>query len=355
MDNDKNSGRRTRMQKALANEMTRSELSEFLSDEKSKKEFFTLMKLKHKIGSIDGVSKKQNVSEFFPKKRNFEFKIGLLAAASLFLISSFAVYFRFFSEIKQEFEIVRSVVTGVCKVENEKQTLKINSGNDSFCDFKIEGELGLILRVFPNTEFEVSKGDETFSLQLNSGIVIFSTHKKNPSTKVRATVHKIQSELLGTTLTLISEKSSGRYRILVLEGGVRVKTGLSENLKSYDALAGYSVLEAENSQELTMDSELKIIRTEANDQTKYSELSENSKQLLNEKNSKHDPETIEYLKKEIQVNSTSSDPVYKITLKNRKSYMGTVEENENSYILTDKEGNRVEIEKKEIIELELVP
>nr|WP_156781848.1 iron dicitrate transport regulator FecR [Leptospira tipperaryensis] len=342
------------MQKALANEMTRSELSEFLSNEKSKKEFFSLMKLKHKIESIEDVSKKQNVSEFFPKKRSFDFKIGLLVAASFFLISSFAVYFRFFSEIKQEFEIVRSVVTGVCKVENEKQTLKINSGNDSFCDFKIEGELGLILRVFPNTEFEVSKNDETFSLQLNSGIVIFSTHKKNPSTKVRATVHKIQSELLGTTLTLISEKSSGRYQILVLEGGVRVKTGLSENRKSYDALVGYSVLEAENPQELTMDSELKIIKTEASDQAKYSGLSENSKRLLNDKDSKHDPETISYLKKEIQMDSGSANPVYRITLKNKKTYLGTVEENENSYILTDSEGNRKEIDKKEILELELV-
>ncbi|EMY14376.1 hypothetical protein LEP1GSC043_1903 [Leptospira weilii str. Ecochallenge] len=41
------------MQRAIANEMTRSELIQFLSDPKSKKEFFELMKLKIQIGSLD--------------------------------------------------------------------------------------------------------------------------------------------------------------------------------------------------------------------------------------------------------------------------------------------------------------
>ncbi|TGM52737.1 LIMLP_03685 family anti-sigma factor [Leptospira adleri] len=356
MAQENDSNRRTRMQKALSNEMTRSELSEFLEDERSKKEFFALMKLKHKIGSIEeNSSNERNNVEHPSPKRGFDFRIGLAAAASFFLISALALYFRFFNETKNEFEIVRSVITGTCEVQNAKENFQIRSKADSFCDYKIEGELGLILRVLPNSEFHVFKKEDAFFLKLNSGIVIFTTQKKNPSAKIHAEVHKIRSELLGTTLALFSEENSENYKILILEGGIRVKTSSSGQRKSQDVFSGYSVFESENSADPKNESELKFEKTETKEQTRYFNLSENSKRLLNDKDSKHDSETIEYIKKEIQVDSGFINPTYKITLKNRKSYIGTVEEKENSYILTDEKGDRIDIDKKEIIELELIP
>lgn len=344
------------MQKALSNEMTRSELSEFLADERSKKEFFALMKLKNKIGSLEENSPSERSSSKRPsQKRGFDFRFGLAAAASFFLISAFALYFRFFSETKNEFEIVRSVITGTCEVQNAKENFQIRSKANSFCDYKIEGELGLILRVLPDSELQVFKKEDAFFLKLNSGIVIFTTQKKNPSTKIHAEVHKIHSELLGTTLALFSEENSGNYKILILEGGIRVTTSLSEQIQNQDVFSGYTVFESENSADPKEESGLKFEKTETKEQTKYYSLSENSKRLLNDKDSKHDSETIEYIKKEIQVDSGFIDPTYKITLKNGKSYIGTVEEKENHYILTDEKGNRIDIDKKKIIELELIP
>lgn len=53
MEPNSEPNRRSNMQRAIANEMTRSELIQFLSDPKSKKEFFELMKLKIQIGSLN--------------------------------------------------------------------------------------------------------------------------------------------------------------------------------------------------------------------------------------------------------------------------------------------------------------
>ncbi|MBF3317547.1 hypothetical protein ISU75_18655, partial [Leptospira borgpetersenii serovar Hardjo-bovis] len=53
MEPNSDSNRRSNMERAISNEMTRLELSEFLSDPRSRKEFFELMKLKNKIGHLE--------------------------------------------------------------------------------------------------------------------------------------------------------------------------------------------------------------------------------------------------------------------------------------------------------------
>ncbi|EQA64240.1 hypothetical protein LEP1GSC062_2713 [Leptospira alexanderi serovar Manhao 3 str. L 60] len=59
------------MQRAIANEMTRSELGQFLSDSKSKKEFFELMKLKIQIGYLNVDRKNFDAFRSQEKKATF--------------------------------------------------------------------------------------------------------------------------------------------------------------------------------------------------------------------------------------------------------------------------------------------
>ncbi|EMF82879.1 hypothetical protein LEP1GSC188_3024 [Leptospira weilii serovar Topaz str. LT2116] len=71
MEPNPESNRRSNMQRAIANEMTRSELSQFLSDPKSKKEFFELMKLKIQIGYLSANRKNFDVFHSQEKKEAF--------------------------------------------------------------------------------------------------------------------------------------------------------------------------------------------------------------------------------------------------------------------------------------------
>lgn len=81
MEPNSDSNRRSNMERAISNEMTRLELSEFLSDPKSRKEFFELMKLKNKIGHLE-MNLKLGSGE--NKSRTFYIRNSLLAAACVF-------------------------------------------------------------------------------------------------------------------------------------------------------------------------------------------------------------------------------------------------------------------------------
>lgn len=71
MEPNREPNRRSNMQRAIANEMTRSELIQFLSDPKSKKEFFELMKLKIQIGSLNANRKYLDPLQSHEKKEAF--------------------------------------------------------------------------------------------------------------------------------------------------------------------------------------------------------------------------------------------------------------------------------------------
>ncbi|MBM9577708.1 iron dicitrate transport regulator FecR [Leptospira sp. 201903070] len=342
------------MQKAIANEMTRLELAEFLSDHQTKKEFFALMKLKKDLGSI-GAIEPSSSSE---AKKRVNFKFGLLAAASLFLISALALYFRFFYEAANanEFEVAKSIVTGTCEIQNFQQKVVLKSGKESFCDHQIQGEIGLIVRTFPESEFQIHKNEDGILLELRSGIVIVTTKRKNSAVSIRARVHSISSQLLGTTLVLFSEGNLDHYKILVLEGNIRVPDSYGEAQKTFDVGSGYSIFEMDpKSKE---DSSKKIVTEKINpkDLKKYSSLSDDSQKILQTEETKHDSRTVEYIKRELTSESNRiEEPTYKITLKDKTKYVGKIQENENSYILTDKKGVEIRIDKKDIVELELVP
>ncbi|MBM9502424.1 iron dicitrate transport regulator FecR [Leptospira sp. 201903071] len=344
------------MQKAIANEMTRTELAEFLSDQQSKKEFFALMKLKKDLGSI-AANEPSGSSE---SKKKINFKFGFLAAASLFLISALALYFRFFYEAagKNDFEVAKAILTGSCEVQNFQQKITLRSGKDSFCDHQIQGEIGLTVRTFPDSEFQVHKNEDGILLELRSGIVIVTTKRKNSGIPIRAKVHSISSQLLGTTLVLFSDGNLENYKILVLEGSIRVPDSRKGIDETFDVESGYSLFETNTKTGSETNAEKKIVteKISPKDFKKYSDLSENSQKILQTEESKHDSRTVEYIKSSAPSDSIiSEEPTYKITLKNKTKYVGKIQENENSYILTDKEGVEVLIEKKDIIELELVP
>ncbi|EMI71608.1 FecR domain-containing protein [Leptospira noguchii] len=343
MEPNSDSNRRSNMERAISNQMTRLELSEFLSDPRSRKEFFELMKLKSKIGHLE-----MNLNFRFDegKSRVLYIRNSLLAAACVLLLSALAFYFRFFSSEQNEFEITKSVTTGQCNVSMNKENIILKSGKDSYCDYTISGELGLTLRILPESIFSASKKGDEVNLSLSSGKVLFTTNKKKISLKVRSKVDTLSSELLGTTLVLIADQSSKKYQIMVLEGAIRVD---STNSK-VDILPGYSVLK-DGSSESSIQSVGQIIKIEPKEFTRYQALSENSKKVLNENFTRHDQETDSLIKSKTEENS---HPIYRITLKNKQVFSGTIEETEKFYLLKDKEGNIKEIEKEEIIELELI-
>ncbi|UOG48040.1 LIMLP_03685 family anti-sigma factor [Leptospira noguchii] len=343
MEPNSDSNRRSNMERAISNQMTRLELSEFLSDPRSRKEFFELMKLKSKIGHLE---MNLNFRSDEGKSRVLYIRNSLLAAACVLLLSALAFYFRFFSSEQNEFEITKSVTTGQCNVSMNKENIILKSGKDSYCDYTISGELGLTLRILPESIFSASKKGDEVNLSLSSGKVLFTTNKKKISLKVRSKVDTLSSELLGTTLVLIADQSSKKYQIMVLEGAIRVN---STNSK-VDILPGYSVLK-DGSSESSIQSVEQIIKIEPKEFTRYQALSENSKKVLNENFTHHDQETDSLIKSKTEENS---HPIYRITLKNKQVFSGTIEETEKFYLLKDKEGNIKEIEKEEIIELELI-
>ncbi|EMO39992.1 LIMLP_03685 family anti-sigma factor [Leptospira noguchii] len=343
MEPNSDSNRRSNMERAISNQMTRLELSEFLSDPRSRKEFFELMKLKSKIGHLE---MNLNFRSDEGKSRVLYIRNSLLAAACVLLLSALAFYFRFFSSEQNEFEITKSVTTGQCNVSMNKENIILKSGKDSYCDYTISGELGLTLRILPESIFSASKKGDEVNLSLSSGKVLFTTNKKKISLKVRSKVDTLSSELLGTTLVLIADQSSKKYQIMVLEGAIRVD---STNSK-VDILPGYSVLK-DGSSESSIQSVEQIIKIEPKEFTRYQALSENSKKVLNENFTHHDQETDSLIKSKTEENS---HPIYRITLKNKQVFSGTIEETEKFYLLKDKEGNIKEIEKEEIIELELI-
>ncbi|EMJ96873.1 LIMLP_03685 family anti-sigma factor [Leptospira alstonii] len=350
MESNPESNRRSNMQRAIANEMTRSELSQFLSDPKSKKEFFELMKLKIQIGALD-VNRKE-LDPFREKKSGvLYFRNSFLAAACVLLLSALAFYFRFFTWNQNEFEITKSVTTGQCNVTMDKEKIVLKSGKNSYCDYTIAGDLGLTLRILPDSIFSASKKGDEINLDLKSGTALFTTIKKKTSLKVRSKVEAISSELLGTTLVLIVDPHYKKYQIIVLEGAIRVEPSDSTKPK-VDVLTGYSVLKDETSQ--TASQEIEVVKTNSGEFTKYQALSEDSKKTLNENFTRHNETTNSLITSDPSDNSHASVPIYRITLKNKKVYSGTIEETDRFYLLVDKEGNRIEIEKEDIIELELL-
>lgn len=353
MEPNSEPNRRSNMQRAIANEMTRSELIQFLSDPKSKKEFFELMKLKIQIGSLNATRNDADPFRSDEKKRNILYSRNLfLAAACILLLSALAFYFRFFTSDKNEFEIMKSVTTGQCNVTINREKIILRSGKNSYCDYMIEGELGLTLRILPDSVFSASKTGDEVNLNLSSGTVLFTTIKKKTSLKVRLKVETMSSELLGTTLVLIADPHYKKYQIIVLEGVIRVEPSDSTKPK-VDVLTGYSVLKNETSQSAAPQ-EIEIVKTNSDEFTKYQALSEDSQKILNENFIHHNESTNPLITSDASENSHASVPIYRITLKNKKVYSGTIEETDRFYLLVDKEGNRIEIEKENIIELELV-
>ncbi|WP_201029171.1 LIMLP_03685 family anti-sigma factor [Leptospira weilii] len=347
------SNRRSNMQRAIANEMTRSELSQFLSDPKSKKEFFELMKLKIQIGYLSANRKNFDVFHSQEKKRGIlYFRNSFLVAACVLLLSALAFYFRFFTSDKNEFEIMKSVTTGQCNVTMDKEKIVLKSGKDSYCDYTISGDLGLTLRILPDSIFSASKKGDEINLDLKSGTALFTTIKKKTSLKVRSKVEAISSELLGTTLVLIADPHYKKYQIIVLEGAIRVDTSDSTKPKM-DVLTGYSVLKNETSQ-FAAPQEIEVVKTNSGEFTKYQTLSEDSKRTLNENFTHHNESTNSLITSDTSDNSHTSVTIYRITLKNKKVYSGTIEETDRFYLLVDKEGNKIEIKKEDIIELEII-
>lgn len=352
------------MQKAISNQMTRNELEEFLSDPSSKKEFFELMKLKSGIERI-AYHPLEEVS-IRSKKRIFEFRNPFLAAACIFVLSALAIYFMFFRFHSEEFIVSKSVITGDCSFSMNRSGKEIffKSGKNSFCDYKVEGDLGLTLRLLPNSEFYVSENENEANLNLDYGTVLFTTHKNRPSLRIRSRVKNLSSELLGTTLVLIGEDSSKLYKILVLDGAIRIGASDSQvSNNNSEVQSGFEAMKNESSQNQTesvsgkTSTKIEISKIEPNTFKKYDLLSENSKEILNANASgvKHDEKTISILRKETSDGISEILPIYKIILKNGKTVQGTVEENDRLYILTNAEGNKIEIDKKEIEELELIP
>ncbi|WP_078130552.1 LIMLP_03685 family anti-sigma factor [Leptospira alexanderi] len=340
------------MQRAIANEMTRSELSQFLSDPKSKKEFFELMKLKIQIGYLNVDRKNFDAFRSQEKKSGIlYFRNSFLIAACVLLLSALAFYFRFFTSDKNEFEIMKSVTTGQCNVTMDKEKIVLRSGKNSYCDYTITGDLGLTLRILPDSIFSASKKGDEINLDLKSGTALFTTIKKKISLKVRSKVEDISSELLGTTLVLIADPHYKKYQIIVLEGAIRVEPSDSTKPK-VDVLTGYSVLKDETSQ--TASQEIEVVKTNSGEFTKYQTLSEDSKRTLNENFTHHNETTNSLITSDTLDNSHTLVPIYRITLKNKKVYSGTIEETDRFYLLVDKEGNKIEIEKENIIELEIV-
>ncbi|MBW0432127.1 iron dicitrate transport regulator FecR [Leptospira yasudae] len=341
------------MQRALANEMTRTELLEFLSDPRSKKEFFEFMKLKNRIGSFEPtLEKEKNVSVIPLPQFSIYSKNRILSAACLFLLGILGFYFFFFFREETRFETVKSVTSGSCEMKNEKRSLLLKSGKESLCDYKIEGELGLVVRLLPDSEFKIFSEETGINLELNSGIVIFTTYKKNPSLKVTARVHSLYSELLGTTLVLTSKRNKEKDRILVLEGAVRAR-GIEQELKiTADIYAEYSAFEKEKTGS-SPETRIQVEKIHSIELDQYRKLSEDSRKTVNGAETNHSRETMDLIQKEFSVENPSSEPVYKITLKDKKTYLGTLEEREKTYVLTDSKGNVKRIDKTEVLELEL--
>ncbi|WP_244284458.1 LIMLP_03685 family anti-sigma factor [Leptospira barantonii] len=362
MRNNSNFTRRAKMQKAISNEMTRNELGDFLSDPLSKKEFFELMKLKNQIGRLNVQTHPFTDVSIRAQERIFDFKNFFLAAASVLILSTLAIYFMFFRFHRNELSIVRSITTGQCSIDqnpNGKEIL-FKAEEDSFCDYRMEGDLGLTLRLLPNSEFYVVQNGNEADLNLNYGIVLFTTHKNRSFLKIRSKAKTLSSELLGTTLVLIANSSLKQYKILVLDGAIRVKEfgvqGMEPEVRvGYEIVKDYVDVGNQNESDSNTPM-IGISKIESNTFKKYRILSKHSESILNEesnKNEHHDEKTISILRKETGISERT--PTYKIVLKNGKNFRGYVEETDRFYILTDAEGKKTEIDKKDIEELELIP
>lgn len=120
-----------------------------------------------------------------------------------------------------------------------------------------------------------------------------------------------------------------------------------------DVLTGYSVLKNETSQ-FAVPQEIEVVKTSPDEFTKYQTLSKDSQKALNENFTHHNESTSPFITSDASNNSHTSVTIYRITLKNKKVYSGTIEETDRFYLLVDKEGNKIEIEKEDIIELEIV-
>ncbi|XDD51189.1 iron dicitrate transport regulator FecR [Leptospira sp. WS92.C1] len=345
------------MTRAISNEMNRNELIEFLSDSETRKEFFSMMKLKNKIGNLQlspiAVENKTPNTENSEKRFSSRISRSALAiAASLFLLSSLGLYFRFYSSSFDRFQVENSVVTGLCKMQTTTDRITFYSEKDSYCDYKIDGELGLILRMFPESEFSISGDGSAVNLNLNSGTVVFSTSKKNRFLPVRAKVKTIETELLGTTLILSSNQNSGSYKIGILEGAVKV---IGTNTKNANIIqAGYSAVLEQKTGIQSVVSEPEIVKIETKTLLRYRNISENSKMTLEKKTVAHSSEEKTLLQKAEVLEKHSSEPVFKIRLKNGEKFVGQIQEQENVYLLIDQNGDTKEIPKKDILELELV-
>ncbi|TGL78418.1 LIMLP_03685 family anti-sigma factor [Leptospira yasudae] len=157
-----------------------------------------------------------------------------LAAAAVLLIAGVVVWLRYgsFSDSKLEQAFINSY--GDCKIDGEASqpganllNRKLVSGNFSICEFQVEGNKSVAVRVLPDTEVSLNGNRKYSSLNVARGSVLVDSIQNESDGLLEILSPDVRALLIGTKVVYSREvsESHSKLGLDVLDGKVEIETG----------------------------------------------------------------------------------------------------------------------------------
>ncbi|RHX82244.1 hypothetical protein EHQ05_05335 [Leptospira yasudae] len=157
-----------------------------------------------------------------------------LAAAAVLLIAGVVVWLSYgsFSDSKLEQAFINSY--GDCKIDGEASqpganllNRKLVSGNFSICEFQVEGNKSVAVRVLPDTEVSLNGNRKYSSLNVARGSVLVDSIQNESDGLLEILSPDVRALLVGTKVVYSREvsESHSKLGLDVLDGKVEIETG----------------------------------------------------------------------------------------------------------------------------------
>ncbi|MDZ4725277.1 MAG: hypothetical protein SH817_03925 [Leptospira sp.] len=197
-----------------------TEIADILKDQDIRKEYFSLMFVKAKLGELPP---KEFQIPFVPKMTIWKQAAPLIfLAASMLIVISSSVLYNFFGNNIESYSRVISSHGNCFQVYENNELIRYSSYQNSYCDIEINKYGKLSLRIFPNTEAKFSiKGNQlVISIYTGSILVTSSKREKNINIEVRA--NHLRAVLLGTSFYI--KVTASEERLSLVEGSLMVRS-----------------------------------------------------------------------------------------------------------------------------------
>ncbi|TGK07228.1 iron dicitrate transport regulator FecR [Leptospira semungkisensis] len=169
-----------------------------------------------------------------PKKVIFLPKSVLIVSAAALILLSIGFYIARNPFGNQEPANIFTQSYGNCTSDGKKLEAgedisgkEIQSGKFSVCDIQLEGRKSITIRALPETDFVANHSDKEVHLSIGYGRLLLDSQGPKNSENVYITAKDFKLTLEGTKVSLHRGRSNNSVSVQVLEGRVRLESGVA--------------------------------------------------------------------------------------------------------------------------------